>query len=584
MSRKILESLIVKIPETTGVYRMLDSSGTNIYIGKAKNLRKRLSQYCKPLSIRLEVLLNEVCEVKFDITRTEVEACRLEASLIKKIQPKYNILLKDDKYAPYIYINYAHKYPNISIYRGKENKNCYGPFSSTIKAFEIIKLIKKAFLVRSCRDKEFLGRLNPCIEYQLSRCSAPCVAKISEEGYRSLVNQATDVLKGKIVEVQSELVKLMKNASDAQRYEMAILYRDRIRLLNGLSERNKSLVEGVVYTIFSSGYSVCVQKTIFRNKQHCGVNTYFFNKKNEESLSEVLENFIFQFYNEDAMDVYLAMELDPIIVKRINCFINANVFFPRRGYKAALLSELQKDTQLALQSKESSYLNLNDFRLIQSFFSLEHLPSKIEVYDNSHIRGAYPVGVKIVVGVHGFIKAAYKRYNIVSSKLADDYGMMHEVLSRRFAKDKIINNDAPDLILIDGGYSHLSTIQDIIQPLGVVCAAISKGEKRKRGLEKIHMIGSRDIDITADDPLFYFLQKIRDEAHRFAVSSHTKKRNVIKSDLDDIKGIGPQRKKTLLIHFGSVECIKNSSIETIAAVPGIGRSTAKIIWRFFNKI
>ncbi len=569
---KAIKDSIKNVQEKPGVYKMLDAKLCVLYVGKAKNLKKRLQQYLGPLSNRLQLMISQVNSVSTIVTNNEVEALILESKLVKKLQPKYNILLKDDKSFPYIIITRNHKFPRLTKYRGKYKEGCYGPIPSTEKLDNTISVLHRIFKLRSCTNRNFISRKRPCLEYQIKRCSAPCVGKISEEEYSNTVKQAINVLRGKQKYVQSQLNTLMENASKNLEFELAAHYRDSIRSLQYLQFQQQHIKKGDIIGIHREG-DVAQVKVLSFLKSNLQ-NQYFYTMKNVDfnTKDEIISTFILQFYKDEiANNIISNYALSQTTIKVIETLYNKKINFqqPKKGIKLQVL-------QMVCNSIKQNFYSHNIencLKLLKDIFLLSKTPQRVEVYDNSHTSGKEPVGVMVVIDQNGFNKKEYRIFNITTNT-SDDYCMMQEVLKRRIHNTII---PSPDFILIDGGKGHMSVIKNILNNIPFIC--ISKGKKRNSGDETFHALNKKSFKLEQNNPLLFFLQRIRDEAHRFAINSHRKKRNknIRKSKLDDIPGLGPKRKRLLLIHFGSVENIKQATVEQISSVKGISKNLAENI-------
>lgn len=595
----------------SGIYKMLDTNGQVLYVGKAKNLAKRVSNYCQPerLEYRIQSMVSQVASVEIITTATEKDALLLEANLIKKYEPKYNILLKDDKSYPYILITEDHEYPRIAKHRGarKIAGKYYGPFASAGAVNKAITDLQKAFLIRPCSDSYFAARTRPCMEYQIKRCSAPCVGKISVNDYADLVKQVHKFIKGGSREIQEQLVSLMEKESAAMNYEKAASYRDRIKALNQIQSQQivsiSSLDDADIIGIYSEAGQTCVQVFFFRSGQNYGNRAFFPKNSSEQPVSEIISAFISQFYNEDNIppkDIIVSDSAneDDLLEEALSELSNYKVKItqPKLGEKKKLVENAVKNAKNALSQKllgNSKQQQLLDE--VAKVFDLSNPPKRIEVYDNSHISGKYQVGAMIVAGEDGFNKKAYRRYNMEEKDVrnSDDYAMMHAMIMRRFKRLKQDSPEKqegiwPDLVLIDGGKGQLSVALKALEELGlkgqINIAAISKGPDRNAGREQFHMESRDAFTLEYNNPVMYYLQTLRDEAHRFAIGSHRKKRSksVSKSAFDEIPGIGPKRKKILLNHFGSLEDVKNATLEELQQAEGIDKVIAQQIYNYFH--
>lgn len=595
------------MPDKPGVYRMIDKDGVILYVGKAKNLPKRVSSYTRPerLEYRIQSMISQVNTVEITTTATESEALLLESNFIKKYRPKYNILLKDDKSFPYIMLTKDHDYPRITKHRGSRDikGDYFGPYPSAGAVNKAIADLQKAFLVRPCSDSYFANRKRPCIEYQIKRCSAPCTNKISQDDYNELIIQLRNFLKGRSRQVQEELQQKMAEESQKMNYEKAAIYRDRIKALNHIQAKQNINVEALenadILGISSLAGEYCVYVMFFRSGQNLGGKAYYFSQTNNEtSENEIIEVFLSQFYQDNITPDEIYSPVGSENYAEISDMLSdlakssVKIITPQKGEKKKLVELACKHAKSSVEQKIGSKLKQSQLlQKVGELFKLPSPPKRIEVYDNSHIMGRYETGAMIVVDEEGFNKKAYRRFNIkgAGADKGDDYAMMREVLTRRFARLKSEcpekqENIWPDLVLIDGGQGQLSIANEVFNELAIqdkikyVC--ISKGPDRNAGREQFHITGQDPFTLPENDSVLYFLQNIRDEAHNYAIGTHRKKRSksVSKSALDSINGIGAKRKKLLLNHFGSVEEIKNASLEDIARVKGIDIKIAKVIY------
>jgi excinuclease ABC subunit C len=602
--KEIIRSKIQFLPNGPGIYKMLDDTNTIIYIGKAKNLPNRVNSYVSSsyLPIRTERMISNTKNLEFIATQNEVEALLLEANLIKKNQPRYNILLKDDKSFPYIQVTKSHPFPQLTKFRGKHNKDdsFFGPFASISSASWTIKTLQKVFLLRVCDDTIFNNRKRPCILYQIKRCSAPCTNEINEKDYNELVKESIDFLNGKTASIQKKLSKEMDAESKKFNYEKAAVIRDRIKALTQIQSSqqvNKSNFNNAdLIVAFQKNNITCIEVFFYRSKQNWGNQAFFPKHDKDDTLDEIIYSFITQFYEnkippeeiilsskiKDQELIKTALEKKykkKIIIKASN---NKN---QNTTVKLAI-----KNAELALDKKLLENENNEHFLfLINKEFNLGFNPTLIEIYDNSHIQGLSAVGSFVTFGKDGFIKKKYRKFNISKTgvKPGDDYGMLKEVLSRRFSKAKSSNQEIlTDLIVIDGGKGHYNAARNILNDLGyfsLSVISIAKGERRNQG-DETFFYNNKKIKIK-DNALLFFLQRLRDEAHRFAILSHriNRKNSFTQSALDKIEGIGKKRKKLLLNHFGSVKLIESASIDDIKKVDGISDFVANKIYNFFNK-
>lgn len=587
-----IKKALTNMPNTPGVYRMIDANEKVLYVGKAKDLAKRIINYTQVnrLCKRMQLAISQVAKLEIITVNTEAQALVLEANLIKSLKPKYNILLKDDKSMPYILLRQDHNYGQIMKYRGKkEIKGQYfGPFASPRIVDETIEFLEKAFLLRNCSDSFFANRKTPCMQYQIKRCSAPCVNKINLEDYQNSANQALMFLQGKSIILQQELTKAMQQASDELNYEKAAKYRDQLRALNYIQNKNLNLfniTEADVIAIVKDGDSACIQLFLFRNGQNYGNRYFFFDQVLDEPLEKILTMFLVQFYQTNDIPKELILNLLPEDKEELIEGFGFKFIAPKSGEKLKAIKFVEENAQIALGRKFKEKQNQQDLLLqVQKLFSINHPIRRIEVYDNSHISGAHAIGAMIVATEDGFSKKHYRKYNINTTSIGDDYAMMREMLFRRLSK---INKDnEPDLLLIDGGEGHLTTAQEVLKQLNLAIAlvCISKGVERNAGREVFHQTGKPPFTLDKNLPIMKYLQILRDEAHRFAITSHRQKRtnSINFSLLKDIPGIGPKRRKLLINHFTSMEDIKNASIEQFTNLSGINRKTAEEIFKYFH--
>ncbi len=606
-----------------GVYRMLDEHGKAIYVGKARNLKSRVQNYARLTghTNRIAQMILSTVSMEFVTTTTESEALLLEANLIKRLKPRYNVLLRDDKSFPYIMISHEHETPQLLKHRGaKKKKNDYfGPFASAGAVNKTINILQRAFLLRTCSDSVYHSRTRPCLLYQIKRCSAPCTGEITLSDYNRLVMEAKEFLRGESDAVRARIVELMEQASASLEFEQAGIYRDRLQALSHIHAHQdinpRNIKEADVFAIYQEGGQTCIQVFFFRTGQNWGNRAYF--PKADRSIPgpEVLQSFIAQFYDNkpcpSAVLVSQQLPQSEVLAEALSKHADRRVavLHPRRGEKRNLINHALSNAREALARRlaESS----SQRRLLEALaerLQLDEPPQRIEVYDNSHIQGSHALGAMIVAGPEGFQKPHYRKFNIKSDDLkpGDDYGMMREVIRRRFRRlkraellsmDKEITqtNDEPssfetqpDLLLIDGGRGQLNSVYEVLNELGLSSlqvAAVSKGPDRNAGREHIHLRDKRSFLLEPRDPVLYFIQRLRDEAHRFAIGSHRSKRKKAlgSSLLDEVPGIGPTRKRALLQHFGSAKAVSRAGLADLQAVEGISRQRAKIIYDFFTR-
>ena len=604
--KEIIRKKIVNLTNNPGVYKMLSEKNEILYVGKAKSIPNRLKSYVSEsyLPIRTERMLSLTRKLETTTTSNESEALLLEANLIKKHKPRFNILLRDDKSFPYIFIGEKDKWPQLTKLRGKKSRDGYyfGPFASVGSANWTIKILQKIFLLRVCDDTVFKNRDRACILYQIRRCSAPCVNKIGEDNYKSLVRDAVDFISGKSQRIQKNLSEEMEKASEDLDYEKAAILRDRIKALTQIQSSQKinqtNLKEADVISIFKESGKTCIQVFFFRSKQNWGNQAYFPKHDPDEREEKILSSFLGQFYENKSVPklvmVNKTLEDEKLLEKTFSEREKKQIIIKEAKTKdEKIVSKMaeknakQALTQKILETESNSKLidNLGDK------FNLKFNVNLIEVYDNSHIQGADSVGALIAFGRDGFIKKRYRKFNIKSENIkGDDYGMMVEVLKRRFSralKDESSSKSLPDLVLIDGGKGQYSVSRETLNDLGLhelPIIAIAKGKNRNAGEETFFHEG-KIIKFKKNDPTLFFLQRLRDESHRFAISTHRAKRskNLSKSLLDQISGIGRGRKRALLNHFGSAKSVEAASFEDLKSVEGIEEKVAKKIHDFFHE-
>ena len=604
--KEVIKKEIPLVPKLPGVYRMLNAKNEVLYVGKAKNLPNRLKNYVseKNQIIRTERMLSQTSKLEITTTTNESEALLLEANLIKKYKPKFNILLKDDKSFPYIFIS-DHDFPRIERHRGAKNKSgkYYGPFASSLAVNSAIKTLQKIFLLRSCTDKQVEAGDKTCFNYYLKRCAGPCGGKIKKDDYAKLVEAADEFLsKGKSRKIQKTLSVQMEGASNELDFEKAALLRDKIKSLNiiqsSLTISDANLIEADVIAGYKESGKTCIQVFFYRSKQNWGNQAFFPKHDPEEKLSNILNSFISQFYENKTVPKLIIVSEDILERKLLERT------FSKKENKQIIISNVKKGSRLniinsAIKNAKNSlsrklYENQNNRDLLDKVskkFNIENSISIIEVYDNSHIQGTNSVGALITYGEEGFIKKRYRKFNIKNENFKqDDYGMIKEVLQRRFKRAIEEKNNFltfPDLVLIDGGKGQYSSARDTLNNLGlneIPVVAIAKGKFRNSGNETFFHNG-KQFKFERNDPTLFFLQRIRDEAHRFAISAHRAKRKkgISSSLLDQIDGIGSVRKRALLNHFGSARAVESASLEEIKSVDGVEDKVAKKIYNFFHE-
>ena len=606
IGKDVIKKELPLIPKLPGVYRMLNSKNEILYVGKAKNLPNRLKSYVSEKNhiIRTERMLSQTIKLEITTTTNESEALLLEANLIKKHKPKFNILLKDDKSFPYIFIS-NHEFPRIERHRGAKNKSgkYYGPFASSLAVNSAIKTLQRIFLLRSCTDKQVEAGDKTCFNYFLKRCAGPCGRKINKKDYSKLVDAADEFLsKGRSRKIQQTLSDQMESASEELDFEKAAIIRDKIKSLNiiqsSLTISDVNLNEADVIAGYKESGKTCIQVFFYRSKQNWGNQAFFPKHDPDEKLNNILNSFVSQFYENKAVprSIILSQEIkekkliEATLSKKENKQINISV--AKKGSKLKVINLAIKNAKNSLN--RNLYENQNNKELLDKIakkFKIENSLSLIEVYDNSHIQGTNSVGALITYGEEGFIKKRYRKFNIKNENFKqDDYGMIREVLGRRFKRaiqEKGNFLSFPDLVLIDGGKGQYSSARETLNELGlneIPVIAIAKGKFRNSGNETFFHNG-KDFKFVKNDPTLFFLQRVRDEAHRFAISAHRAKRKkgISRSLLDQIDGVGSIRKKALLNHFGSARAVESASLDEIKSVEGVEEKVAKKIYNFFHE-
>lgn len=622
---EVIQDCVKRLPNQPGVYRMFDADQNVLYVGKARSLKKRVSSYTKMggHTNRISRMITQTAAMEFVTTHTETEALLLEANLIKRLRPKFNVLLRDDKSFPYIVITKEHKAPGLFKHRGarRKDRSYFGPFASAMAVKSTLNALQKAFLIRTCSDSVFEGRSRPCLLHQIKRCAAPCTGEVSDGDYLELVRASEDFLSGKSNWIKQQLSLQMQKASDALDFEHAARYRDRLAALSHIQSHQginpKTITEADVFAIAQSGSVRCVQVFFFRTGQNWGNRAFFPRADNTLEHSDILQAFVTQFYdNKPCPRLILTSEVLPesdLVADALSARLGrkVEVHSPTRGEKKALINHAYDNAREAAERRlaESS----TQHQLLEGLakaFDLEAPPKRIEVYDNSHIMGTNAIGAMIVAGPSGFEKNQYRKFNIKTENLVpgDDYGMMREVITRRFSRllaehgdkpaqqegegnDQHMTDDPmapwPDLLLIDGGKGQLSAVMEALSALGIEdmpCVGIAKGPDRDAGREKFFVKGRQPFILGERDPVLFFVQRLRDEAHRFAIGSHRarRKKEMTKSPLDGITGIGPARKKALLHHFGTAKAVSRAGLADLKAVEGISEAMAHQIHDYFS--
>ncbi|MFO0991672.1 MAG: excinuclease ABC subunit UvrC [Hyphomicrobiales bacterium] len=607
---EVIRNLVKLLPNRPGVYRMFDAKGDVIYVGKARSLKNRVANYTRfgGHTNRIAAMIANTCNMEFVTTATEAEALLLEANLIKKYKPRYNVTLRDDKSFPYILIAKDHDVAQIAKHRGARNRkgSYFGPFASAGAVNRTINALEKAFLLRSCSDSVFENRTRPCLLHQIKRCSAPCVGLIEPAAYDELVREAEEFLAGKSKVVKAQLARQMEEAAERLDYEQAARYRDRIQSLSFVTAQQginpETVEEADVFGLHQEGGQVCIQVFFFRAGQNWGNRAYFPRADKSLSASEILASFVAQFYDDKPVPglILLSHEIEERELMEEALGTHAGrrieIAVPQRGEKKALVDHALANAREALGRKMAE--TSSQAKLLEGVakaFGLAEPPRRIEVYDNSHIQGAQAIGAMIVAGPEGFMKSQYRKFNIRSDIPAgDDFGMMREVLTRRFSRLLKEEGEAgetpvrPDLVLIDGGQGQLNAVRGVLADLGLsdlTVAGVAKGPDRDAGREHFYLPDKPSFMLDQRDPVLYYIQRLRDEAHRFAIGSHRAKRAkaIGANPLDEIAGIGPTRKKALLQAFGSAKAVSRASVTDLAAVEGVNVALARAIYDHFHE-
>ena len=605
---ELIKRYVADLPHLPGVYRMLDAGGEVLYVGKARDLKNRVSSYTslRDKNTRIAQMITRTAAMEFITTRNESEALLLEANLIRRLEPRYNILLRDDKSFPYLFLS-AHDYPQIRSHRGvkKEKGEYYGPFASAGDLRRTLQHLQRVLLLRPCSDSYFAARKRPCLQYQIKRCSAPCVALISQADYARTVGEARKLLRGQSRAVQEALLAEMQTASEAMEYEKAAGLRDRLRALNRIQQEQglqmPQLGDADVAAVTLRGSLACVQVFLYRDGRNFGNMPYFLPVAAGQNEAELLAGFLPQFYQRHEAPPRVLLSHEPEEADWLAEALNTKLVVPKRGEKLEAVTQALANAEQALKRRLDE--ELRESALLEGvakLFGLARVPQRIEVFDNSHISGAHAIGAMIAAGPEGLMKKEYRKFTIKQAAGDDDYAMMREVLRRRLqrlewreASDGLPMQGSrhsplvtPDLLLIDGGQGQLSVAQAVLAELNLTIplVAIAKEPERNAGRERFFVPGRPDFRLEPDDPVLHYLQRLRDEAHRFAIGTHRAKRSsaLTKSQLDSIPGIGAKRKKALLHHFGSARAVANASAAELAQVEGIHAKTAERIWRHFH--
>ena len=606
----VIQSYLKMLDGSPGVYRMLDSESRVLYVGKARNLRARVSNYARRSghSGRIARMISNTASMMFLTTKTETEALLLEQNLIKQLKPKFNVLLRDDKSFPNILVTTGHDYPQIKKHRGakKEQGNYYGPFASAGAVNRTLNQLQRVFLLRDCSNAMFESRTRPCLQHQIKRCSAPCVGKISPEEYSKTVQDAQKFLNGKSTDIQSRLASDMVLASESMEFERAAALRDRIKALTQVQTAQginpQTVSEADIIALHMEQGQACVQVFFIRANQNWGNRDYYPRVGPDVDAAEVLEAFIGQFYDtrEPPRQLILSNEIESpdLMTEALSGKLGRKVelIVPQRGEKAELMDSALRNARESLARKLAETASQSNLlKGVAEAFSLDKAPQRIEVYDNSHIQGTNAVGAMIVAGPEGMMKNQYRKLNIRGEDLTpgDDFGMMKEVLTRRFKR--LLKEDPdrklgmwPDLLLIDGGAGQVSAVASIMKEYGVEdipMVGVAKGVDRDAGKEEFYRVNKRPMALRHNDPVLYFIQRLRDEAHRFAIGTHRAKRAkaISATPLDDITGVGAARKRALLAHFGSAKAVSRANLSDLKAVQGVSGALAERIYALFHE-
>ncbi|EEQ95368.1 excinuclease ABC, C subunit [Brucella intermedia LMG 3301] len=616
----IINAFVKRLPNNPGVYRMFNGDGDVLYVGKARNLKKRVSNYARGIghSNRITRMIRETVTMEFVVTRTETEALLLEANLIKRLRPRFNVLMRDDKSFPYILLTGDHRAPGIFKHRGARSRkgDYFGPFASAGAVGRTINALQRAFLLRTCTDSVFETRTRPCLLFQIKRCSGPCTREISDEDYAELVNEAKAFLSGKSQSVKDHLATAMQAASADLDFEHAAVYRDRLAALSHVQSHQginpQTVEEADVFAIHQEGGMTCIQVFFFRTGQNWGNRAYFPKADSSLGPAEVLGAFLSQFYDDKPSPRLVLLsetvEEQSLIAEALSTRAGhkVQVNVPQRGEKKDLVDHALTNAREALGRRLAE--TSSQARLLQGMaetFGLSQPPRRIEVYDNSHIMGTNAVGGMIVAGPEGFVKNQYRKFNIRSTDITpgDDFGMMREVIERRFSRlvkehgtpeepaDTEVTDTFPawpDVILIDGGQGQVGAVRQILGELGIShlvnAIGIAKGVDREAGRERFFVEGKQAFTLPPRDPVLYFIQRLRDEAHRFAIGTHRarRKKEMVKNPLDEIAGIGPSRKRALLHHFGTAKAVSRAAVEDLMQIDGISEAMARTIHDHFR--
>ncbi|MGC6516414.1 MAG: excinuclease ABC subunit UvrC [Candidatus Puniceispirillaceae bacterium] len=607
-----LKSQLKTLPAKAGVYRMLDKQGDALYVGKARDLSKRVPSYTRAnnLNGRLMRMVAETAHLEIIVTATEVEALLLESNLIKQLRPRYNILLRDDKSFAHILLTSDHEFGRLVKHRGPQSKkgDYFGPFASAGAVNRTITSMTRAFMLRTCSDSDFATRSRPCLQYQIKRCTAPCASLVTPEAYQDQLDQARRFLSGKTDEVQKTYAAQMHEAAEALEFETAALWRNRIRALTAIQASQDIHIDGIkdadVIAIAKEGGQVCVQVFFIRNGTNYGNKAYFPAHVADAGKSEILSAFIGQFYDDKVPAPFILVsdlpDNAPLLAEALSSQAGKAISLsrPSRGSRRKMMDMAVRNADEALARKLSE--KASQHRLLAAIgdeFDMDQPPERVEIYDNSHIQGTNAVGAMVCAGPDGFIKSAYRKFNMRSTgKYAvsdgDDFTMMRQMIFRRFERalredPERTSQNWPDLLLIDGGRGQLNAVLEVMRELDlddIMVVGVSKGPDRNAGREQFHIDGKEAFTLPQDSPAMHFLQRLRDESHRFAIGAHRLRRtkSSLKSPLDDIEGVGPKRKKALLAHFGSARSVSRAAIADLKAVDGISEATASDIYHYFH--
>ena len=605
-----IREVVATLPSRPGVYRMLDARGDVLYVGKARVLRNRVANYAQTerLPLRLQRMVSQTRSMTVVTTGSEADALLLEAQLIKRFRPPYNVLLRDDKSFPFILLRDDHAYPRIVKHRGarKAKGNYYGPFASAGSVNSTINALQKLFLLRSCTDSFFVRRDRPCLLYQIKRCSAPCVGRIAEADYGELIGEAKDFLGGKSSDVQRKIEEQMRDASAGLDFERAAMLRDRLRAATFIQGSQAINAEGLgdadVFAMHVKGGQVGIQAFFIRGGQNWGHRAFFPSHTEGHDEAEVLQAFLAQFY-EDVPPPRVVL-LDRLLADgdllaealRERAGGKVEISVPQRGDRRRLIEQASRNAEEALARRlAESGTKARTLRELAEFLDMAEVPQRIEVYDNSHIQGTNALGAMVVAGPEGFLKNQYRKWNFKRPETApgDDFAMMREVFSRRFARAMEDDPDRqggawPDLVLVDGGKGQLSAVRDTLEELGIedlLLVGVSKGPDRNAGRETFHFVDGREKTLPLNSPVLFYLQRLRDEAHRFAIGAHRDKRSraITASPLDEIPGIGPARKRALLLHFGTASRVRAAALEDLQCAPGVSTAVAQTVYDFYHQ-